>query len=85
MVTQSITIPVANPPDEDFGLVVLCPEDLATYGGPSVDASNNPDPNGDGTLGWQDPGFNFVVGNNMTTIMNIGCVYMQEVEIQLFT
>ena len=85
MVTQSTTITVANPPDEDFGLVTICPEDLATYGGPSVDASGNADPNGDGTLGWQDPGFNFVVGNNMTTIMSMGCVYMQEVEIQLFT
>lgn len=84
MVTQSITIPVANPDDEDFGLVTLCPEELANYGGPSMDANNNPDPNGDGTLGWQDPGFNFMVGNNMTTIMSMGCVYNQEVDIQTF-
>jgi len=84
MVVQSTTITVANPADEDFGLVMLCPEDVATYGGPSMDASGNPDPNGDGTLGWQDPAFNFMVGNNMTTIMSMGCVYDQEVEIQTF-
>jgi gliding motility-associated-like protein len=84
MVTQSIIIPVANPDDEDFGLVILCPEDVATYGGPTMDASNNPDPNGDGTLGWQDPNFTFMVGNNLTTINSMGCVYDQEVEIQTY-
>ncbi len=85
MVMQTTTITVKNPDDEDFGLVTLCPEDLAIYGGPTMDASGNTDPNGDGTLGWQNSNFNFMVGNNTTTIMDMGCVYNQKVQIQLFT
>ena len=65
--------------NEDFGTVSICEFDLFAYAGPEFDENGDPDPNGDGALGWQCPTA-FVPGvNECDVVTPEGCEYTQTI------
>jgi len=72
-----VTIEVVNLPDEEFPSIELCAREIPPYNGPTTG-----DPNMDGVIGWQAPGFNFTAGVNTAEIVTPdGCSYTQTIEI----
>lgn len=76
-VCRNITIDagIIMPMDEDFGETFVCLGDEDDF---SILVFANEDPNGDGTLGWQAPIFDFPLGLNQGTVSIEGCSYQQQ-------
>ena len=80
-----VTILPNTTADEDFGSVEICQEDLSSYQGPAFNENGNPDPNGDGILGWM-AATDFQEGLNCFSVMGAsGCSYTQCVNIVLLS
>lgn len=75
------TITIEGIDDEEFMEQIICEEDLPFF---DLGVFNPDDPNGDGTMGWQDPStvvdFGIVTGTVMTPE---GCTYQQEFELMM--
>ena len=75
-------ITVRTVADEDFGVVEICEFDVFSYSGPTEDQNGNPDPNGDGLLGWQNTNYIFSGGFHELEVQKAdGCVYNESIEV----
>jgi len=67
-------------PDEYFGTVTICEEDLAIFD--PVAAFQEMDPNSDGTVGWQAGMHMWALGENSYEVSAVGdCTYQQSFEL----
>jgi hypothetical protein len=83
IIPYQITVTVANPADEDFGIWPVC-ENLLDVGwlGPNVIWDTNiSDPNGDGLSGWQAGDISVPGTITRDVVTSTGCEFQQTVEV----